>query len=448
MILKIILIAIMVIHTIFDFILRSIAIKHRELPLPEEVSDIYSEERFQKFKAYKKDYLFPGIFQSLLSLIVDIVIIVSPFYSLMERLGRNNIYLIFIVTLLITSLIEEIVNLPFDYYATFVIEEKYGKNKKTPLIFFKDECLGFVSNLVIMCVIVLPLTALVLHLIHHTALTSFTLTNSILFTLILAVGIGVVMLIAMGLSYIVLNIQYKFTDLEDGELKDKIIYLMRDSKKKVKHIKVYNESKKSTGKNAFLLKMLWYREFGIADNFINENDEDELLAVLSHEIGHLKHKKNIYNYLRYIFISMLLIVLIVVLTHLPFFNKLYIYFLQAFSIKTLNILLLGEVIVTLLRPVMRMLSIFNNYVSRKEEYEADDNAVKEGYGEALIQTFKTLSSDELVDVNPAPIIEFIEFDHPGMYNRIHHIHQQIQEKNLNKEETYGQNNIQTYSHKS
>lgn len=141
MILKIILIAIMVIHTIFDFILRSIAIKHRELPLPEEVSDIYSEERFQKFKAYKKDYLFPGIFQSLLSLIVDIVIIVSPFYSLMEKLGRNNIYLIFIVTLLITSLIEEIVNLPFDYYATFVIEEKYGKNKKTPLIFFKDECL-------------------------------------------------------------------------------------------------------------------------------------------------------------------------------------------------------------------------------------------------------------------------------------------------------------------
>ena len=64
------------------------------------------------------------------------------------------------------------------------------------------------------------------------------------------------MLLAMGLSYLVLNIQYKFTDLEDGELKDKINYLMRDSKKKVKHIKVYNESKKSTGKNAFLLKML------------------------------------------------------------------------------------------------------------------------------------------------------------------------------------------------
>ncbi|SEI42294.1 hypothetical protein [Sharpea azabuensis] len=54
MILKIILIAIMVIHTIFDFILRSIAIKHRELPLPEEVSDIYSEERFQNLKPTKK----------------------------------------------------------------------------------------------------------------------------------------------------------------------------------------------------------------------------------------------------------------------------------------------------------------------------------------------------------------------------------------------------------
>lgn len=425
MLLKTILIAIMVIHTFFDFILQYIAIKHRELPLPEEVADIYSPERFQKFKSYKKNYLIPSIIQNLLSLTINIIIIVSPFYHLMEILGKHNIYLIFIVTLLCTTLIEEVISLPFDYYSTFVIEEKYDKNKKTPLVFFKDECLGLVSNLVIMSVIILPITALVLHLIHHTTLTSFTLTNSIIFTLILALGIGVVMLLAMGLSYLVLNIQYKFTDLEDGELKDKINYLMRDSKKKVKHIKVYNESKKSTGKNAFLLKMLWYREFGIADNFITGNDEDELLAVLSHEIGHLKHKKTVYNYLNYLFIILLFIILIAILTHLPFFNTLYHYILESFNIQTLNILLVGEVIAILLKPITLLISIFTNYVSRIEEYEADDNAVKEGYGEALIRTFKTLSSDELVDVNPAPIIEFLEFDHPGMYNRIHHIHQKM-----------------------
>ena len=62
--------------------------------------------------------------------------------------------------------------------------------------------------------------------------------------------------------------------------------------------------------------------------------------------------------------------------------------------------------------------VFRNYTSRCEEYEADRNAVSEGYGEPLIKTFKELSNDELVDVNPADVIEFLEYDHPGMYHRI------------------------------
>lgn len=51
--------------------------------------------------------------------------------------------------------------------------------------------------------------------------------------------------------------------------------------------------------NKYLLKLLWHREFGIADNFIDGNSERELLAVLSHEIGHLKHKKNWRNFIQY-----------------------------------------------------------------------------------------------------------------------------------------------------
>ena len=69
-------------------------------------------------------------------------------------------------------------------------------------------------------------------------------------------------------------------------------------------------------------------------------------------------------------------------------------------------------------PLGKAIGIFNNYRSRCEEYEADREAVKNGYGEALITTFKRLSSDELVNVNPHPIIEFLEYNHPGMYQRI------------------------------
>ena len=92
------------------------------------------------------------------------------------------------------------------------------------------------------------------------------------------------------LSLLVMRKKYTFTEMEDGELRSQIEAYASEAKKKVRHIKIYDESKKSNDKNAFLLKFLWIREFGIADNFINENSEDELLAVLLHEIGHLKHK--------------------------------------------------------------------------------------------------------------------------------------------------------------
>ena len=93
--------------------------------------------------------------------------------------------------------------------------------------------------------------------------------------------------------YFLMKKRYTFTPLPEGDLRDKISALLVGCKKEVSEIYIYDESKKSTEKNAFLLKLLWHREFGIADNFVNENDERELLAVLSHEIGHLKHRKDL-----------------------------------------------------------------------------------------------------------------------------------------------------------
>ena len=71
-------------------------------------------------------------------------------------------------------------------------------------------------------------------------------------------------------------------------------------------------------------------------------------------------------------------------------------------------------------------SLFSNWKSRREEKEADLNAVKEGYGEELIATFKRVSDDELIDVNPAPVIEFCEYIHPGMYQRIKYIREAME----------------------
>ena len=95
---------------------------------------------------------------------------------------------------------------------------------------------------------------------------------------------------------------------------------------------------------------------------------------------------------------------------------------QVFGLTVCNAVATFAVLSWLSQPLLFVISVYRNYVSRQEEKEADRNAVKEGYGEELIQTFKQLSSDELVDVNPPQLVEFLEFDHPGMTNRIRAIH--------------------------
>ncbi len=206
--------------------------------------------------------------------------------------------------------------------------------------------------------------------------------------------------------------------MEDNALRHKINDLLKGVKKKIYHIHVYDESKKSISKNAFVLHFLFYREISIADNFLDENAEEELLAVISHEVGHIKHKKTFLEYLSYIELFLLFCVLVYCVYNPILLENFVSWINQSFGIQTTNYYLLVIAINTFLRPIEFVVSIYSNYISRVNEYEADQNAVKEGYGEALIRTFKEISNDELIDVNPCKWVEITEYNHPGMTNRI------------------------------
>ena len=99
---------------------------------------------------------------------------------------------------------------------------------------------------------------------------------------------------------------------------------------------------------------------------------------------------------------------------------------ESFGLSCNNYYLLTIIAGYAIIPVSWITSLFSNWKSRREEKEADLNAVKEGYGEELIATFKRVSDDELIDVNPAPVIEFCEYSHPGMYQRIKYIREAME----------------------
>ena len=91
---------------------------------------------------------------------------------------------------------------------------------------------------------------------------------------------------------------------------------------------------------------------------------------------------------------------------------------RSFNITVPNNYILFSMMLGIGRPVLSLFGIFGNYRQRKEEYEADQEAVKNGYGEELIATFKRMSSDELIDINPHPLMVILYHDHPTIYQRI------------------------------
>ncbi|MBR4462511.1 MAG: M48 family metalloprotease [Erysipelotrichaceae bacterium] len=417
---------------LFSIIKIIITDRQQHLPLPEEGKEIYSPEKYQEFLNYEHDYHPVTALKKIVSLISDALILYLPFFLWMEKLGGGNVYKETILTTVILETFNAIVMLPFSYYSTFVIEEKYGKNKTDQKQFFKDRLLEMMSEMVISLPLLLLLIYIIEHLSAWTHGFAISYRHSFLFAFLLVAAVAAVVFALSIIAYLIQRKQYHYHDLEEGELLEQIKGLLKGCKKKVRRIEVYDESRKSVDKNAYMLKILWYRAIGIADNFLAENSRNELLGVLAHEVGHLKHKKDLLDYLLYL--PLLLLVLGIALL-LPNMNAILAILSEIisgintqFNLHSLNYHLLLICLGHLLEPLALLMKLFGNYVSRHNEYEADLNAVKEGYGEELIATFTRMSTDELVDINPARIIEILDYDHPGMINRIKAIRKANQKK--------------------
>ena len=420
----------MIIKQVYHMILQRVADIQRKKPLPEEVADVYDAERYQTYLDYTAEIKKLRNKFKAIDIVIECILIFSPMYAYFEKITGANPYGTFFATFGVIWFVGLITEVWVSYVVTFGILEKYGINKKDKKEWAKDFVLGQVLNIVLMCLLMGIVIFVGEHLASWTNNYSVGYVKSILICAAVGAVIFLFVVIAKLLSYAILRKQYTFTPMEEGELKDKINKLQEGSKKKVKDIYVYNESKKTTTKNAFLLKLFWHREFGIADNFMNENAEDELLAVLSHEVGHLKHKKDIRNFISYGIDAIFIIIAIYLIANPAVCLWIQAWVRESFDITYANYYVYFVIYSYIVTPVMFAVGIFNSYKSKWEEYEADREAVKNGYGEALITTFKTLSSDELVNVNPHPFIEFTQYDHPGMYRRIKAIKEA--EENISK----------------
>jgi STE24 endopeptidase len=307
------------------------------------------------------------------------------------------------VTLMVYLLINIVVGLCTDYYKEFKIEKIYGLSHHTVKSFFIDflrnELMETISLMIVYCFIIF-ICENVVHWLHYFQ------SYSLLIVVMIDLSIFIVLCIISLFSLLLIKKQYHFEDMPDCEIRHDIEAILQGCQKKIHRIMVYDESKKSVSKNAFLLKIPFYREICVADNFMNENSHDELIAVLAHEVGHLRHKKNILNYMSYVIYIVIIIGIDFFIIYPDIIVNMNHLIMTSFQLHNKNYVLSIEIFVMIISIAISFVELFFNYVSRKEEYEADRYAVKLGYGEALIRTFKQISNDELIDVNPAPIVRF------------------------------------------
>ncbi len=401
-----ILIALLVLWNL-DFISSILNLKALDPKLPEEFHGVYDEDKYAKSQDYTRVSERFGIITATYSLTLLLVFwFVGGFGWLdgwLRGFGWNEVVtgISFVGVLFFGN---TLLNLPFQIYDTFVIEERFGFNKTTPKTFVVDQIKGILLG----SILGIPLLALVLWIFG-------TVENAWLWAWLAFTGFQLLMTYLA--PSLILPLFNKFEPMEDGELKSRIQDMAKDCEFPLTEIHVMDGSKRSTKSNAFFTGFGKRKKIALFDTLIENHSVDELLGVLAHEIGHFK-KKHIIQRMIFSFVqtAVIFFLLGVVTSQESVFAR---SLFDAFGVNEISTYA-GLVFFTLLfSPVSRILSVVGNLNSRKHEFEADAYAANaQGTPEHLIKALKKLAADNLSNLTPHSFPVFLDYSHPPMLVRI------------------------------
>jgi len=397
-----ILITILLIKFVIDSVLNHLNAKHFNDNLPNDVSDVYEINEYQKSQTYKRtNHNFSKI-TSLFSLITTLLFFFFNGFFIVDEIARGFSNNIIIITLIFFGIIivgSDIISIPFSLYKTFVIEEKFGFNKATKKIFFLDKIKGLLMTII--------LGGSILSII--TWFYEFTGNYFWIYSWLLISSFSV--FLNMFYSKLIVPLFNKQTILEEGDLKNDIIKYVNSVGFKAHDIYVLNGSKRSTKANAYFSGFGNQKRITLYDTLINDLENDEIVAVLAHEVGHYKRKHIFYNLTLSIILTGFALFVLSLFIKTPVLSL-----ALGVSLPSFHIGLIAFGI--LYSPVSQILGIFMNYMSRKFEYQADNYAKNTFSALPLISSLKKLSKNSLSNLTPHYLYVFFHFSHPTLLERI------------------------------
>lgn len=370
--------------------------------LPEELKDIYDEEKYSKSMKYEKaKHDFWNVSWVFSFLLMFFVLVFWWFWFLdnFVRQFSNNYIILSLYFFWIITLIQTIFSLPFSYYSTFVIEEKFWFNKTTKKLFFID----LIKSSLLTVIIGWTLLSIIVW-IYTIAWNLFWFYAWIIITLF-----SVFMM--MFYSNLIVPLFNKQTPLEKWELRDAIEKFAKKVWFKLDNIFVIDWSKRSSKANAYFSWFWPKKRIVLYDTLINDLTIDELVWVLAHEIGHYKKKH-----------SLQMLIFWVIQT----WFMLYIFW-QALKIEAVSIALWAKewsfwvwsiAFWILFTPISMFLWLLWNILSRKNEYEADRFAWEKFKPIHLKNALIKLSRNNLSNLRPHKYYELFHYSHPTVLKRL------------------------------
>ena len=372
--------------------------------VPPEFRGVYDPDRYRRAQEYTRARVRFGMIVEVASLAVVIAFWFAHGFGWLDEsvralgLGPVPTGLAFIAAL---ALGRTVFALPFRWWSTFVIEERFGFNRTTLRTFLGDLAKG----LVLSALLGAPLVAAVLWL--------FGAAGSLAWLWCwLAAAVFVVTVQFVAPTWI-MPLFNRFTPLPEGALREAILGYARSVRFPLEGVFVIDGSRRSTKANALFTGFGKRKRIALFDTLLQTLDQREIVAVVAHEIGHYK-RRHVLKGMAIAIAQMgaVFFILSVLLRNESLFHA---FFVQQPSLHA------GLVLFALLfTPIDLVLSVVLHALSRRHEREADAFAVTTtGSGDALASGLKRLSADSLANLTPHPLEVLLHYSHPPVRERVH-----------------------------
>jgi len=395
-------IGLVIFNYLFSTVLDFINGKNWRTEIPPVMKDYYHEDKYLKAKNYSKQKGKVSLISSTLSTLITLLFLVFDGYGWLDNFISLYYDIPFLksgIFFLLLFILSDFISIPFSCYNTFIIEEKYGFNKTTVKTFVLDKIKGYLLTLIIGGVLLFGAIYIV-----------SLLENGFWVWLWVSLSF-ILLLVNMFYADLIVPIFNKLTPLENGSLREKIESYTNKVGYSLKNIYIIDGSKRSSKANAFFSGLGPRKTIALYDTLVEKHTEEELVAVLAHEVGHYK-KKHVFTSL-FLTIFQLGLMCFLLETCLKVGE-----ISQALGGKEM-VFHLGLVAFGILySPVGTILSILMNINSRKNEFEADHYAKTTYSGAALELALKKLSVDSLSNLYPHPFYTFINYSHPPLLKRL------------------------------